>query len=71
MISIRETFPIYETCPCGRTDRKAKFCCYISKGRWFKPPAALVSALLSTGEAHPKCWAGETRDSRLETVTIQ
>jgi len=60
-MSIRKNFKPYDLCPC-QSEKKAKFCCWISKGRWNKAPALVqVRPIPVEDYAHPKCYAYLTK----------
>jgi hypothetical protein len=60
-MSIRKNFKPYDLCPC-QSGKKAKFCCWISKGRWNKAPALVqVRPIPVEDYAHPKCYASLTK----------
>jgi hypothetical protein len=60
-MSIRKNFKPYDLCPCP-SGKKAKFCCWISKGRWNKDPALVqVRPIPVEDYAHPKCYASLTK----------
>jgi hypothetical protein len=59
-MSIRENFKPYDLCPC-QSGKKAKFCCWISKGRWNKAPALVQVRPIPVEDcANPKCYASLT-----------
>ena len=58
-MSIRENFKPYDLCPC-QSGKKAKFCCWISKGRWNKAPAPVQVGHIPVEYAHNNCYASLT-----------
>ena len=58
-MSIRENFKPYDLCPC-QSGKKAKFCCWISKGKWNKAPLLIQVRDIAVDYAHSKCYASST-----------
>ncbi|WP_293332175.1 SEC-C domain-containing protein [Microcoleus sp. CAWBG58] len=58
-MSIRENFKPYDLCPC-QSGKKAKFCCWISKGKWNKAPTPVRVKDIGVDYAHNKCYASST-----------
>jgi|SRR4028118_6704 hypothetical protein len=60
-MSIRENFKPYDLCPC-QSEKKANFCCWVSKKRWNKAPALVqVRPIPVEDYANPKCYASLTK----------
>jgi len=60
-MSIRDTFPANQRCPCG-SGVIAASCCRLFNGDWHKAPRSVTPTGPVTGISNPKCYMRTTRN---------